>query len=233
MATNPKLILWDLDGTLCPHNTAFALLAPRAVAAAALKFDIPMTPIAAQALACQHFNGQRACIRAFATRFDLDEDALFERYYHHLDPSFLASDAELIRAFRQLSTQATCGVLTHAPEIWAHRALEQLRLRPYFDEALIIGQQRLGGTRKAGQDGSARLLQILAQAGYQPATVALVDDKLPVLEKLAPCAHTRIWLQDPRDRMTPAPAGVLRANTPLEAVQMLNSTTIINCLATG
>jgi len=220
MATNPKLILWDLDGTLCPHNAKFTELAPQAIANAALEFDIPVMRAEAHALARKSFNGQRAGIHAFVEYFDLNEEKLFERYYQHLDPSFLQSESDLVTAFQNLRAHYTCGVLTHAPESWADKALARLGLRPYFNDNLIIGHGRLGGARKADRDGGIQLASILQTHNYQRDDIALVDDKIPVLEKLAPYARTRIWLKDRPDE-TACPHDILIATTPLEAINFL------------
>jgi len=154
MATNPKLILWDLDGTLCQHNEAFFRLAPEAVAAAALDFDIPMKPEKALQLAQDNFKGQRESIMAFVKQFNLEEKEVFSRYYHHLDPDFITSSPELVTAICNLTIHTSCGVLTQAPESWAIKALERLELTPYFNKDLIIGHTCLNGARKTEKECS-------------------------------------------------------------------------------
>jgi len=225
MATNPKLILWDLDGTLCQHNEAFFRLAPEAVAAAALDFDIPMKPKKALQLAQDNFKGQRESIMAFVKQFNLEEKEVFSRYYHHLDPDFITSSTELVTAIRNLTIHTSCGVLTQAPESWAIKALERLELTPYFNKDLIIGHTCLNGARKTEKECSDHLSRILQEQHYSRQDVVLVDDKLKVLMTLGSCIGTRIWLQSQPGQVLP-PDGILTATTPLEVIRLLENTAI-------
>lgn len=194
MPTNPKLILWDLDGVLCPHNERFFKLAPFAVAQAAVLLGAPLTKPEAQAFARTHFSGQRACVKAFAKKYQLNEEQLFAEYYLQLSAEFLEPSQLLNETLAALSSRFSFGVLTQASESWALRALGQLQLLPYFKRSFIWGREHLTGFHKADPECVAVLLAAYAQHGISPAQVALVDDKRAVLEALQPCASTRIWV---------------------------------------
>lgn len=221
MTKNPKLILWDLDGVLCPHNDAFFHLAPIAVASAAIELGIPLSVPQAEEYARLSFTGQRACVQAFAARFPLNEEELFARYYCHLSTDFLSPSAGPRQAFAQ-KAGLIHGVLTHAPESWAHRALSKLGLLDLFASDFIWGRGNLDGYHKTDAMGRDAIVHKLRRKKMAPSQVALVDDKIPVLETLKDCADTRIWINpDIRSQVNP-PTGIHSAADVVAALSLIS-----------
>ncbi len=219
MSASLKLVLWDLDGVLCPHNVAFFKLAPLAVAQAALSLGVPMSAAEAQEFAIANFTGQRACVWAFARRFSLDEERLFARYYAHLSADFLTASPDFQNALGRLRASMRHGVLTHAPQSWIHRALEKLQLLPFFEPDFIWGREQLGEQHKTDPQTKAILLDKFHHHALTPLQTAIVDDKSAVLEAMRDCAQTLILVS--RDSPAQLPEGIRIVPDALMATALL------------
>lgn len=213
--------MWDLDGVLCPHNDAFFRLAPLAVASAAISLGALLPMQQAEDYARLHFSGQRACVRAFAARFMLDEEELFARYYNHLSTDFLVPSADLRLAIAQKKCHIH-GILTHAPESWANRALTKLDLLDLFSSDFIWGRGNLNGYRKADAAGRDAIARKLGQNNLTPPQLVLVDDKLTVLETLKDCTDTRIWINPDARARAVAPTGIHTAADAITALCIIS-----------
>lgn len=189
-----RLILWDLDGTLCPHNAQFHNDAPLAVAQAALKLGANISFVEAIEFARANYPGQRTAVRAFAEKFGLKEDLLFQHYYTFLRTDFLTWDPDLIQSFTISLTRYEHGILTQAPESWALRTLQKRGLTSCFTPELIFGTQHLQQQPKTAPAAQKILTAACAEKGYPRDRLIIVDDKLQVLTALEEVATTRIWI---------------------------------------
>jgi FMN phosphatase YigB (HAD superfamily) len=193
------LVLWDLDGTLCPHSPAFHQQATQAVANAALSIGVGLSSEAALEFARANYPGQKTAVQAFATRFNLDAQALFQLYYHHLKPNFLIVDAAFIELIKKSTVAMRHGVFTQAPAIWINKALGELGLLPHFDNRWLLGYERLGRSPKNSDLTYTTLADELAKGGYSPHQVAIIDDRDFILQKLEPLAQYRVCISsEPR-----------------------------------
>lgn len=189
-----RLILWDLDGTLCPHNAQFHNDAPRAVAQAALKLGANISILEAIEFARANYPGQRTAVRAFAKKFGLEPDLLFQYYYTFLRTDFLIWDPDLIRSFEASLTRYEHGILTQAPESWAERALRKRGLTDCFTPALVFGAQHLQQQPKTTPAAQVLVAATCTEKGYSRDRLIVVDDKLQVLTAMEEVATTRIWI---------------------------------------
>lgn len=206
MSDARKLILWDLDGTLCPHNEQFHHNAPLAVAQAALKMGVDMSLIAAIDFARQHYPGQRTAVQAFAKTFGLDPEIMFQHYYTFLRDNFLEPNPALIECFQNHLPRCEYGVLTQAPEVWAETALRKLGLLSCFTPEFVFGYQHLQQRKKTDPVALAVVARTCQERSYPRSRVVVVDDSLQVLDSLHEIDATRIWLSPDKPS-----AGVLSA----------------------
>lgn len=215
------LILWDLDGTLCRHNAAFHEQAPLAVAEAAIESGVPLSLAEAVAFARANYPGQKTAIRAFAGRYQLDSEDLFQRYYHHLQPDFLETDPVFCEAVRESPPWLLHGVLTQAPLVWIEKALTKLGLWPHFQHDWLLGHERLGRNPKSSAAAERALAQALEKGDLSPDKVVLIDDRDFILAHYASLARMRIC-------MGPNESGdqtILSADTALQALEYVLSGT--------
>jgi FMN phosphatase YigB (HAD superfamily) len=211
------LVLWDLDGTLCPHSPTFHQQAPQAVANAALAAGVGLSAEAALEFARANYPGQKTAVQAFATRFNLDAQALFQLYYHHLKPDFLTVDAAFNELIKKSTVAMRHGVFTQAPAIWINKALDELGLLHHFDNRWLLGYERLGRSPKNSELTYTTLADELARGGYSPHQVAIIDDRDFILQQLEPLAQHRVCISSESGHTE----GLLYTSSIMSALQYL------------
>ncbi len=184
MVADRKLILWDLDGTLCPHNVEFYNCALKALAQAPIDMGADISFEQAFEFAQKNYTGQRKVVKEFANKFNFDADKLFQQYYRVLRTDFLNSNDEIIKLFDKYCHCFEFGVLTNASFLWAKKSLTKLRLYEYFNPKFIFGYDEVGELLKTDEKAIDNMLNHCCKFGYTKQDIIIVDDKVRVVEIL-------------------------------------------------
>jgi FMN phosphatase YigB (HAD superfamily) len=187
-----KLVLWDLDRCLCPHNAAFHQQAPQAVAYAAMDFVESLTWEEAIASSKANYSGQKRAVQYFADRYNLDVNQVYQRYYHHLQTDFIKPNIDFIEMVQCSLQHFTHGVFTQAPRLWIDKALTKLGLASRFDADWLLGAERLPYGSKGSDLNIALLRKTFDLAQMRPRQIILVDDRLHNLQQVGRCIGTKI-----------------------------------------
>lgn len=179
-----KLILWDLDRCLCPHNAAFHQQAPQAVAYAAMDFVKSLCWEEAIALSIAHYPGQKKAVQFFAERYSLNSQELYQCYYHHLQADFIEPNMELSAKIQRSLQHFSHGVFTQAPKIWIDKALAKLGLTSRFDPDWLLGCERLPYGEKTSDLNMALLRKTFDLMQLRPHQIFLIDDRLHNLQQV-------------------------------------------------
>lgn len=211
-----KLILWDLDRCLCPHNVAFHQQAPQAVAYAAMDFVKSLSWEEAITLSKAHYPGQKKAVQYFADKYSLNSQELYQRYYHHLQADFIKPNMELSTKIQRSLQQYAHGVFTQAPKIWIDKALAKLGLTSRFDPDWLLGCERLPYGEKASDLNMALLRKTFDLVQLRPHQIVLVDDRLYNLQQVGRSIGHKILVDD--ESSAPSDTSIIHAHSALQAM---------------
>lgn len=184
MSKKHTLILWDLDGTLCPHNDRFHHNAVQAVAQAAVDMGANISMAEALKQAQAHYPGQRTAVNFFAQKFGYNEDQMFQKYYDLLNADFLNVDINLVQAFGQYKNKFEHGILTNASQTWINRVLSKMEIDTFFNSTFLFGYDALGKKLKTKDTALEHVVKHTEKNGYTKNQIIVVDDKKNVLEQV-------------------------------------------------
>jgi len=182
MSKKHTLILWDLDGTLCPHNARFHHNAVQAVAQAAIDMGANISMPNALKQAQAHYPGQRTAVQFFVQKFGYDEDQMFQKYYDLLDTDFLNVDTHLMQAFDLHQSEFEHGILTNASQSWINKVLSKMKINTFFNPAFLFGYEALGKRLKTKGTALKHVIKHTEKNGYNKNQIIVVDDKKNVLK---------------------------------------------------
>jgi FMN phosphatase YigB (HAD superfamily) len=196
-----KLILWDLDGTLCPHNTKFHENAIKAIAMAVLNMGVDISMSQALDYVQKKYPGQRTAIGFFADKFDLDADEIFQEYYRFLKDDFLEKDNNLMQIFKNNQDKFEHGILTNASQIWINKALSKIGIMSFFNAEFLFGNESLGGLLKTEDKAVDFVIRKTMNNGYTKDDIIIVDDKKKVLSVFKKICKNQILISQDKQKI--------------------------------
>lgn len=186
VAMRPRLLVFDLDGTLIDSRRDLA------DATNALLVELGAAPLPVQTVAGMVGEGAAVLVRRALAAAGLDPDSpgALERFLTHYDERLLVHTAPYEgtrEALEALRTMCPLAVLTNKPTRPTTRILEGLALAEFFEWTLG------GDTAHGRKPDPAGLRWLMQQAGAAPSGTMLVGDS-PVDRETAVRAGAAVCL---------------------------------------